>query len=268
MKGKFEFREGYSYNMPVHFRGNPVGQAANPVYNDVFMLTADIVTEMNMMAEFVPSAFEILEPVISVQYSDCRGVDWMANGEYRLLQFGVPVRYPGNDEGLTGLYQLVLWEDNAEPMLAGRENTGQPKMFADISIERHWEDRWFVRASYEGTTFFKLDFWDKKEAGSDEIASINSTNHRANTFGWRYIPKIGNNGPSLSHAVLNPSETQIDMLWHGEASISWPQYDWWENPIQATTILGMAALPVLEVRNAARGRARVILLNSEARALP
>ena len=108
MKGKFEFKEGYSYHMPVHFRGMPAGEVMNPLYGDVFVLSADLTTEMDALAQFVPKDFEILEPVVNVQYNDCRGVDWMSHGEYRLLQFGVPVRYLGNDEGLTGLYQLVL----------------------------------------------------------------------------------------------------------------------------------------------------------------
>ena len=117
MKGKFEFKEGYSYHMPVHFRGTPAGEVTNPLYGDVFVLSADITTGMDALAEFVPKDFEILEPVVNVQYNDCRGVEWMSHGEYRILQFGVPVRYLGNDEGLTGLYPLVLWEDKAEPIL-------------------------------------------------------------------------------------------------------------------------------------------------------
>lgn len=129
-----------------------------------------------------------------------------SHGNYRLIQFGVPVRYLGNDEGLTGLYQLVLWEDKAEPMLTGRENTGQPKMYADLSAPRRWEERWFVRASYEETTFLKLDFFEKGAAGEEEIAAANKNLRRVNTFGWRYIPKIGDAGAARSHAVLNRSE--------------------------------------------------------------
>lgn len=268
MKGKFEFKEGHTYSMPVHFRGMPAGEAKDPLYSDLFVLSADITTEMDALAKFVHRDFEILEPVVNVQYVDCRGVEWMSNGEYRILQFGVPVRYLGNEEGLTGLYELVLWEDKAEPMLSGRENTGQPKMFANISIERRWEDRWFVRASYEGTTFVKLDFWDKKEAGADEIAARNKATRRVNAFGWRYIPNIGGSGAALSHAVLNPSEVHIDTLWHGEATITWTEYDWWENLTQATIILGMSSLPILGVGNAVRTRGRTILVNSEARTLP
>lgn len=268
MKGRFEFKEGYSYHMPVHFRGMPAGKAVDPVYGDVFVLSADIATEMDALAQFVPKDFEILEPVVNVMYNNCRGVDWMSHGEYRLLQFGVPVRYLGNDEGLTGLYQLMLWEDKAEPILTGREDTGQPKMFADISIERRWEDHWFVRASYEGTTFLRLDFWDKEAVGADEIAARNQATRRANAFGWRYIPNVSGGGATLSHAVLCPSEAHVDELWRGEAKITWMQYDLWENIIQAPIILGLSSLPILGVGNAVRSRGRVVLINSEVRALP
>ena len=248
--------------------GLPPARSRTRLYGDVFVLSADITTGMDALAEFVPKDFEILEPVVNVQYNDCRGVEWMSHGEYRILQFGVPVRYLGNDEGLTGLYPLVLWEDKAEPILSGREDTGMPKMFADISIERRWEDHWFVRASYEGTTFVKLDFWDKGAAGADKIAARNEDTRRVNAFGWRYIPNVSGGGAALNHAVLYPSEAHVDAMWHGEATITWTQYDWWENIIQAGVILGLSSLPIHRVENAVRSRGRVILVNSEARALP
>lgn len=268
MKGRFEFKEGYSYHMPVHFRGMPAGKATDPLYGDVFVLSADLTTDLDALAPFVPQDFEILEPVVNVMYNNCRGVEWMSHGEYRILQFGVPVRYLGNDEGLTGLYPLVLWEDKTEPILSGREDTGMPKLFAEISIARRWEDHWFVRASYERTTFVKLDFWDRAAAGADEIAARNQATRRVNAFGWRYLPHVSGGGAALSHAVLYPSEAQVDELWHGEAKLTWTEYDGCENIIQAPIILGLSALPILGVGNAIRSRGRVILVNSEARALP
>ena len=88
------------------------------------------------------------------------------------------------------------------------------------------------------------------------------------TFGWRYIPNVRGGGAALSHAVLNPSEAHVDELWHGEATLTWTPYDWWENLIQAPIILGLASLPILEAGNATRSRGRCILVNTEARALP
>jgi len=268
MKGRFEFKEGYTYHMPVHFREDPTDKVMNPLYSDVFILSADIATEMDALAQFVPRDFDILEPVVTVQYNDCRGVDWMSHGEYRILQFAVPVRYLGNSEGLTGFYPLVLWEDKTAPILSGREDTGMPKIFADISIERRWEDHWFVRASYEGTTFVKLDFWDKEAAGADEIAARNNVTHRVNAFGWRYIRNVSGGGAALSHAVLYPSQAEVDTMWHGEATITWPEYDWWENISQTVTIQGLSSLPIRGIGNAVRSRGQVILVNTEARALP
>ncbi len=68
--------------------------------------------------------------------------------------------------------------------------------------------------------------------------------------------------------MLYPSEAHMDTMWHGEATITWTQYDWWENLIQAPIILGLSSLPILGVGNAIRSRGRCILVNSEARALP
>ena len=114
----------------------------------------------------------------------------------------------------------------------------------------------------------KLDFWDKGAAGADEIAARNEDTRRVNAFGWRYIPNVSGGGAALNHAVLYPSEAHVDAMWHGEATITWTQYDWWENIIQAGVILGLSSLPIHRVENAVRSRGRVILVNSEARALP
>ena len=50
--------------MPVHFRGTPT-EVRDPLYGDVFVLSADIATEMDALARFVPKGFEILEPAIN-----------------------------------------------------------------------------------------------------------------------------------------------------------------------------------------------------------
>ena len=34
----------------------------------------------------IPEDFELLEPKVNVQYANCREVDWMAGGDYRLIQ--------------------------------------------------------------------------------------------------------------------------------------------------------------------------------------
>jgi hypothetical protein len=268
MRGKFEFKEGFRYHMPVHFREDAADTIADQTYDDLFMISADIITEMEKLATYVPQDFEILEPVLNVIYNDCRGVRWMTNGEYRMIQFGVPVRYLGNSEGLTGLYILVIWEDKTTPILTGREDTGLPKIYADISIERHWDDQWFVRAAFECTTFLKIDFWDRKEATPEEVAIGNQATRHVHAFGWRYIANVSGSGAALSEGVLNPSSAEMDSIQFGEAKITWPEYDWRENPSQAMTILGLSSLPILGVRNAVRGRGRCTLMNTANRVLP
>ena len=268
MRGKFTFKENYLYHMPVHFREEAQDQMIDTLYGDVFMLMADMTTDMDLLAQFVPQEFEILAPVVNVQYSNCRRVDWMSQGEYRILQFAVPVAYLGNDEGLTGLYPLVLWEDKAEPILTGRENTGMPKMFADISIERCWESHWFIRASHEGSTFVKFDFWDGEAVGAEEILAMNQANPSGNAFGWRYIPNVSGGGAALSHAVLYPAASQVHEMWRGKATITWTGFEYWDNIIQASIIEKLSSLPILGVENASRSRVQFTLCNTDARALP
>lgn len=76
--------------MPVHFRELPADQITSPLYGDVFFITVNHTTEMEAFARFVPSVFEILEPVVNVQYKDCRDVEWISGGNYRILHSVIP----------------------------------------------------------------------------------------------------------------------------------------------------------------------------------
>ena len=145
MRGLFRFNEEFVYKMPVHFGGDPF-YPVRTVYGDMTCLGVSFRTEEDALLRFIPEDFEMLEPVVNVQYANCRDVDWMAGGEYRLIQASVPVRYEGNSEGLVGEYVLVIWENKACPILGGREEDGMPKLFADIACERHVNERWFTAA--------------------------------------------------------------------------------------------------------------------------
>ena len=45
----------------------------------------------------------------------------------------VGVSYRHESEAITGSYALVVWESKATPILGGREQTGIPKIFADVA---------------------------------------------------------------------------------------------------------------------------------------
>ncbi|MCF4152056.1 acetoacetate decarboxylase family protein [Dethiosulfovibrio sp. F2B] len=261
MRGRFRFKDDFVYKMPVHFSGHPF-YPVRVVYGDMTCISVPFEIDPESIARFVPEDFEILKPRVDVQYSNCRDVDWMAGGEYRLIQASVPVRYMGNGEGLVGDYVLVIWENKACPIIGGREEDGMPKLYADIPSERHKEEHWYTGASYEGSTFLSMDFHRQEEV---ELKSGALENHReVNFFGWRYIPDLGKGGAALSQATLYPQEMDVVRMWTGEGSLNWTDLGEERHPGQFSIIRELARLPVVRWMEASmfQGSARLNVADS------
>lgn len=139
MRGKFRIQEDFTPRMPVHFSGVPF-YPYRINYGDMTAIGVQFETDEESLTRFIPEAFELLRPEVSVQFADFRDVAWMSKGQYRLIEVIAPVRYEGNDEGLEGVHPLVIWENKACPILGGWEEDGMPKIFADVAAARHVGD--------------------------------------------------------------------------------------------------------------------------------
>lgn len=265
MKGKFKIREDFVYKMPAHFGGSEF-YPVRTVYGDNTGIVIQYETVQEALLQYIPEVFELIEPVITLQYNNCRDVDWMAGGEYRLIQLTAPVKYIGNSEGLTGDYALVVWENLTCPIVGGREEDGVPKIFADISSERHFGDYWFTSASYESNTFLKLGFNRKEELAQSAIDQKNE-DPKINLFGWRYLPNLGKGGASLSHATLYPQEVTVKKMWAGEGIIQWNILKPEEHPLQAHIIRALAELPIVKYTGGNMIKATARLNVGDSRAL-
>ena len=266
MKGKFRFHDDYIYKMPVHFGGSPFypGRAE---YRDMLGITVKYKTDQEALLQYIPEDFDLREPIVSVQFSNCRDVAWMAGGEYRLIQVTAPVKYMGNSEELSGDYALVVWENKTCPIIGGREEDGVPKVFADIANERHVDDHWFTAASYESYTFLKIDFNKKDEVSPKDIEKLNE-HPKVNLFGWRYMPNLGKGGATLSHATLYPQEMNVKQAWLGEGSLQWTKLTPEQHPLQSHIIKALADLPIVQYTNAMMVKCSASLNVGDSKILP
>ena len=257
MRGKFKLQKDFCYKMPPHFGGDPF-YPARVVYPDMSVLMMKYQTDQDALLQFIPEEFELLEPAVNLQFSNCREIEWMAGGEYRLFQVSAPVRFMGNTEGLVGEYGLVVWENNATPILGGREEDGVPKIFADIACERHVGDHWFTSASYECNTFLSIDFHRKERFSESTVEEMNK-NPMVNLFGWRLLPEIGKGGSSLSQLTLYPQEMYVKEAWAGEGEIRWTPLTQEQHPAQSRIITSLAGLPIKGYESAVmiKGSARL-----------
>jgi acetoacetate decarboxylase len=242
----FHFEEGYTYNMPPHFGGVEGDGLQNLRYDDVSSIAISYLTDEGCLSQYVPDAFEILEPVVSVSYQKCRGVQWMAGGQYSLIAVMTPARHIPT--GTDGSYVLIIWENKTAPILGGREQTGMPKVFADIPDYHQLGRLITASASHEGRVFLELELELDKDLTPEQLSEM-SQNSRVNQFGWRYIPRIGSPGAALSHATLYPAEATCHSGSTGSGRLVWTQADPLYNPIMAPIVNALVDLPILEYRD-------------------
>ncbi len=242
----FVFDENLSYRMPAHFGGTPSAGQVNLRYDDVTAISISYLTDEEMLSQYVPDAFEIMEPVIDIGYQKCCGIQWMYGGHYSLIAVMTPARHIAS--GTEGAYVLVIWENKTAPILGGREETGMPKIFADIPDYHIYNGHITANASHEGRVFLELEM-DLGEAFSEEELSAMTSAGRVNQLGWRYIPNLNRPGAALSHPTLYPVDTTFFSGNRGTGAATWTKANPMFNPQQAGIINSLADLPALEYRD-------------------
>ena len=193
MRGTFTFREGDTHRMPVTLRHYPFNRDVRVYYDDCRMFSFDQKTDMEALAPLIPADFEITAPLVSWSYVNCRGVDFMMQGEYRILQAAVPVRFCGKEETLKGTYPLLILENAAVPVLGGREEDGMPKVVCDISLDRHRDSHWFAAASQDCETIARMNFFEGAPWTPEQVSAYNAQG-KVNVFGNRCLPAVDRPG--------------------------------------------------------------------------
>jgi hypothetical protein len=59
------------------------------------------------------------------------GIDWLAGRGYTMIQLWWPAAYDGRRDQVMGRFLAGIWENLADPIITGRGEIGQPKLFAE-----------------------------------------------------------------------------------------------------------------------------------------
>jgi acetoacetate decarboxylase len=202
-----------------------------------------------------------------VSYAQNRKIDWMAGSAYNLVQIGVPARFQGRRDRVEGQFVLVIWENKTIPILGGREETGMPKIYADIEDLHIMQQNCFTTASYEGNTFLRLEMTGAQPVEGQELAQMKALVAEMKPFGWRYIPKVGGPGADLSQPILYPQNCELNSAWKGRGAVQWTQLKPEQNPSQWQIIKALAELPTLEMAPVTMAKSVLILKPAQARVL-
>jgi acetoacetate decarboxylase len=263
----FKFEDDKCYQMPAHFGGYIFDPGQALYYHDSVCLNYTYTTAGDMLSDFLPEGFELIRPELNVTYSQNREIDWMAGSSYNLVQIGVPARFNGRRDQVEGQFVLVIWENKTAPILGGREQTGMPKIYADIEDLHKFQENYFANASYEGNTFLRLEMLGVQPVEGQQLTQLQGHTAEMKPFGWRYIPKVGGPGAELSQPILYPQNFELTRAWRGHGAIQWTQLKPEQNPSQWHIIKALAELPVIKMAPATMFQGVLILKPAQAQVL-
>ncbi|MCQ8894221.1 MAG: acetoacetate decarboxylase family protein [Methanolinea sp.] len=262
----FRLDKNSTYMMPAHFGGN----AFDPSYKAVMrstMLSMTFETDRQALEQYIPEELELRSPEVQVALSQLYEINWLAGGYYNLINVSSPVRFNGSKDHVEATYPLVLWENRTAPILTGREQTGVPKIFADIEDLHVSKPYYATSVSYEGNTFLTMNFEAKKEVTGNDFDALKSQMKSLDVIGWRYIPKVGAPGADLSQFIYFPQWMGLEKAWTGTGTFRWTELTPMQNPRQHHIIRALASLPVKRMKQSVLAEGETILDTPNSRLL-
>jgi hypothetical protein len=187
------------------------------------------------------------DPIVTVVGSELSDLPWLAGRGYRLVTVLVPVAYHGG-EFVVGNFELVTWENLADPIISGREELGYNKLYAEIAGPWAVTDTASrVEAGWDGFTFLEMEGRDLRRASVDVSRSTARP-----VIHHRYLPSCGQERWGRAevtsytcHSGSPPDFRQVDTL-VGSGSATFHRASFEELPTLCHIVNQLAGLPIVE----------------------
>ncbi len=240
----FIYDDNKRYGFAPLFGGAEVDPDAVSVASDVTQLGYSFTTDENRLNNYLHPCYTLIKPEVSIGYSQFRNCDFLAGSGYNAAIVSIPVYYHGERDHLEGDLNLVVWENRTIPIIGGREESGIPKIPADIEDLYECKGKYYTNLSYKGNTFLQMEMFEPQPLTGTKLEQMRSKALKLNQLGWRYIPKIGGPGADLNQQTLYPQSFQIQSAWTGEGSFQWTRLNYEQNEREYYIINALAGLPV------------------------
>jgi acetoacetate decarboxylase len=252
--------------MPAHFGGD-LFDTSYRARQQATMLSVSFETDRAELERYIPEELELRAPVVQVALNQLTGINWLGGGHYNLVMVSVPARFNGKKDHVDAAYPLVVWENRTAPILTGREQTGVPKIFADIEDLHVYQPHYATSISYEGNTFLSMTFEAGAQVTGKDLENMKDQIKSLDLIGWRYIPKVGGPGADLSQFIYFPQWMEVGKVHTGKGALQWTELSVMQNPRQHHIIKALASLPVKKKGQSLLAEGEVILDTTQARVL-
>jgi acetoacetate decarboxylase len=262
----FRLKNDFTYMMPAHFGGD-IFDTSYKATQRATMLSMTFETDRAELERYVPEELELRAPEVQVALNQLTEINWLGGGKYNLVLVSVPARFNGKKGHVDAAYPLVVWENRTAPILTGREQTGVPKIFADIEDLHVYQPHYATSVSYEGNTFLSMQFEAGGPITGEDLERAKLQLRSLDLIGWRYIPKVGAPGADLSQLIHFPQWMEVKKAYTGKGTLQWTELSVMQNPRQHHIIKAIASLPVKKIVHSVLAEGEVILDTTQARVL-
>ncbi len=206
----------------------------------------------DQISALLPSGLALRgDPVVEFHFLLLRDISWLAGRGYNILSMLIPVRHQSaTGERVDGLYQAVLWENLADPIITGREQLGHPKLYAELPPPRTCDGATHLSARWGDFTFAKLELTCGSTA-TDDVRAQMRDRAGAGLFSHKYIPTTGRwDEADADYLTLSPMpggsnviDPQPDPeIKVGTGTVTFNSPEWQDMPTQYHIIRKIAAL--------------------------
>lgn len=263
----YPFKKGMMYLMPTHF--GPMAGPRQGADGERFACrdnprstsySVSFLTNAEQLEALLPEGFALHgEPVVTVDQTHMKEIEWLAGRGYNVMGVTFPVSYTGTRDRAVGPFLTVLWENLTDPILTGREQLGFAKIYCELPDPAVCRGETHVTASWLGYRFL-----DMKLRGMQPVAAADYPTAAAPPAGgaltgqlhYKYIPRTGGgwDQADAAYATLTPAagaHRRITAMWRGEGSVQFHRARWEDMPTQFMIVNALHQLEVKEYRGAA-----------------
>lgn len=215
------------------------------VFEDVLFLSTSYLSDKDALAALLPLPFEPADvPLVTVCYQQCPKVNFLAGRGYNMIGVNLATFFNGKKDQLAGNFSLVLWENQMNPILRGRELLGIPKLLADIPDPSYNDNKWHAYGAENDRILLELEI-DQAQLQSEEYVSQKNA-VQEHWLGWKYIPNIDGIGAALSQPTLIGRETHLMEIRLGKGSVRYGTLTWESNPSTVDVVEALMTLVMRE----------------------
>ncbi|MEZ5811021.1 MAG: acetoacetate decarboxylase family protein [Rhizobiaceae bacterium] len=258
----FAFKKGLLYRMPTFFgpslgpRQGPDNTRFDGPVQELEVYSVRFRSDPDQLDALLPEGFNLFgEPNVTVNAMYMTGVEWLAGRGYNMLSVEIPAEFVGEKDHVRGPFQLVIWENLADPIITGREDVGFSKIYGEIPPPRFRPNLTHCSAGWLGFRFMDMKIHDLVDAPADE-----SEPQHDGTLHLKYIPRTEDwgqadvNYPVLMTREANGKNVKLVERKIGRGSVTFHHAEWEDLPTFYPVVNTLAALKQHEVINATKTR--------------